>query len=264
MRTLLQTGQITCHDARGRRIDCTGSGQDADFKCGVPWPAPRFEVLDDAVLDRLTMLVWTRNANRAEFPLAWQEALDYIATMNRDQVFGSSDWRLPNRRELRSLMSHQTGNRLCRRGIPLSTYSADGTGRPRLRRSTRPMPGISIWKAHECFTAGRSSLSCYGPFEERGTPFSLLPAKPGVMTPRDNSSPVQDPDRTENSDQGCDGLNPVLRKQAVWSSTGSRTSAGAPRPTSPEDPRPGRKRSSSDRPQPTAGRGLFLAAAEHQ
>jgi hypothetical protein len=44
----------------------------------------------------------------AEFPLAWQEALDYIATMNRDNIFGSSDWRLPNRRELRSLMSHQS------------------------------------------------------------------------------------------------------------------------------------------------------------
>ncbi len=28
--------------------------------------------------------------------------------MNRNNVFGTSDWRLPNRRELRSLMSHQT------------------------------------------------------------------------------------------------------------------------------------------------------------
>lgn len=103
----LQTGQITCHDAKGRRIDCTGSGQDGDFKNGLSWPEPRFEILDDVVLDRLTRLTWTRNANTAEFPLAWQEALDYIARMNRDQVFGSSDWRLPNRRELRSLMSHQ-------------------------------------------------------------------------------------------------------------------------------------------------------------
>ena len=91
MSVCLQTGQITCHDARGRRIDCTGSGQDADFKSGLSWPAPRFEVLDDTVLDRLTRLVWTRNANMAEFPLAWREALDYIATMNRDRVFGSSD-----------------------------------------------------------------------------------------------------------------------------------------------------------------------------
>jgi len=77
MSAYLQTGQITCHDAGGRMIDCAGSGQDADFRSGVSWPAPRFELLDDVVLDRLTGLVWTRNANMAEFPLAWQEALDF-------------------------------------------------------------------------------------------------------------------------------------------------------------------------------------------
>jgi hypothetical protein len=108
MSACLQTGQITCHDAGGRTIDCAGTGQDGEFKSGVAWPAQRFEVLDNAVLDRLTGLVWTKNANRAEFPLAWQEALDHIATMNRDRISGSADWRLPNRRELRSLMSHQT------------------------------------------------------------------------------------------------------------------------------------------------------------
>jgi hypothetical protein len=118
MSTCLQTGQITCHDAMGGMIDCAGSGQDADFRSGVPWPAPRFEVLGDAVLDRLTRLVWARNANMAEFPLAWQEALDYIATMNRDNVFGSPDWRLPNRRELRSLMSHQTRKPALPQGHP--------------------------------------------------------------------------------------------------------------------------------------------------
>ena len=59
---ILQTGQITCHDTSGRMIDGDGSGQDADFRRGVFWPAPRFEVLDDAVLDRLTGLAWTRNA----------------------------------------------------------------------------------------------------------------------------------------------------------------------------------------------------------
>jgi hypothetical protein len=91
----------------GRMIDCAGSGQDAEFKRGASWPASRFEVLENAVLDRLTGLVWTKNAAITEFPLTWQEALDHIAAMNRDSVSGSSDWRLPNRRELRSLMSHQ-------------------------------------------------------------------------------------------------------------------------------------------------------------
>ena len=89
-------------------IDCAGSGQDADFRSGLPWPAPRFEVLADVVVDRMTGLVWTKNANMAEFPLAWKEALDYVATMNHDNIYNFQDWRLPNRHELRSLMSHQT------------------------------------------------------------------------------------------------------------------------------------------------------------
>jgi hypothetical protein len=107
MSAYLQTGQTTCHDAMGRMIDCAGSGQDAEFKRGASWPASRFEVRENAVLDRLTGLVWTKNAAIAEFPLTWQEALDHLAAMNRDSLSGSSDWRLPNRRELRSLMSHQ-------------------------------------------------------------------------------------------------------------------------------------------------------------
>ena len=59
-------------------------------------------------MDRLTGLVWCRSANLAEFPLTWQEALDFVATMDREQRFGQRDWRMPNRRELRSLLSLQT------------------------------------------------------------------------------------------------------------------------------------------------------------
>ena len=103
----LQTGQITCHDAAGNEIPCSGSGQDGELRKGFPWPIPRFEPEGDTVRDRLTGLVWTMDANIAKFPVAWQEALNYIVRMNRERTFGYSDWRLPNRRELRSLMSHQ-------------------------------------------------------------------------------------------------------------------------------------------------------------
>ncbi|NOY64523.1 MAG: DUF1566 domain-containing protein [Nitrospirae bacterium] len=104
----IQTGQVTCHDTAGREIPCPGSGQDGEFRKGVSWPRPRFRRKGQTVLDMLTGLVWTRNANLAEFPLLWQEALDFIKDMNRKGLFGFSDWRLPNRRELRSLISHQT------------------------------------------------------------------------------------------------------------------------------------------------------------
>lgn len=104
----IQTGQLTCNDVSGHEIPCEDSGQDAVFARGIPWPDPRFTLDKDTVLDRLTGLAWTRDANVAEFPLTWQEALEWIRNMNVEHASGFSDWRLPNRRELRSLVSHQT------------------------------------------------------------------------------------------------------------------------------------------------------------
>ena len=108
IRHILQTGQITCHDASGRAIDCADSGQDAEFAIGATWPTPRFAVHGELVEDRLTGLHWSRDANPAEFPLTWQEALEWIHDANRSRLFDRADWRLPNRRELRSLISHHT------------------------------------------------------------------------------------------------------------------------------------------------------------
>ncbi len=104
----IATGQKTCHDETGRQIECQRSGQDAEFQAGISWPEPRFIVNDECVDDRLTGLMWTRKANFADFPLQWIEALDFVREMNRQQVLGFSDWRLPNRRELRSLLDFQT------------------------------------------------------------------------------------------------------------------------------------------------------------
>ena len=104
----LQTGQRTCHEVSGDEISCQGSGQDAEFIKGIPWPPRRFEIANGTVVDRLTGLVWLQDANLAEYPLTWQEALEFVADMNHQHVLGYQDWRLPNRRELRSLVSHQT------------------------------------------------------------------------------------------------------------------------------------------------------------
>jgi len=107
MRGYIQTGQVSCHDTTGREIPCRGTGQDGAFRRGVEWPKSRFEEREGTVLDHLTGLVWTQNANLTEFPVTWQESLDTISSLNREEAFGCADWRLPNRRELRSLISHQ-------------------------------------------------------------------------------------------------------------------------------------------------------------
>lgn len=102
----LNTGQSLCHDADGQVMDCAGSGQDAEFSPGAAWPEPRFTVQDDVVRDNLTGLEWTRNALLPGFPLAWSEALDFVEELNGKNYGGHTDWRLPDRREMRSLISY--------------------------------------------------------------------------------------------------------------------------------------------------------------
>lgn len=70
---------------------------------------PRFLTVDDGLVrDTATGLIWPRRADAPTpdmaFPLAWTEALDAVAAMNAASTLGRSDWRLPNRRELLSLV----------------------------------------------------------------------------------------------------------------------------------------------------------------
>ena len=105
----LWTGLGGCWDASGRPMDCAGSGQDAEMRPGEPWPEPRFEIQgqgDGLVLDRATDLTWTREANFLGFPSPWAEALEAVRRMNAEAFLSHADWRMPNRRELRSLVSH--------------------------------------------------------------------------------------------------------------------------------------------------------------
>jgi hypothetical protein len=105
----LWTGLESCYDASGAPVDCTGTGQDAAHRPGLAWPEPRFEIADEGLVhDALTGLVWLRNANAAVFAIDWPEALDHVAAMNESGQLGHADWRLPNRRELRSLLSCAT------------------------------------------------------------------------------------------------------------------------------------------------------------
>lgn len=70
----------------------------------------RFETLTDVVYDRQTGLMWTRSAAVSDFPLSWEEALTFIKDMNNESRFGYSDWKLPDRRELFSIVSREAVN----------------------------------------------------------------------------------------------------------------------------------------------------------
>lgn len=105
------TGQTGCWDVSGMAISCANTGQDGDKLKGAAWPIPRFsDNGDQTVTDNLTGLAWTKNGNPAAAAKSWQDALSYIASLNSQNYLGHNDWRLPNRRELLSLVNRQQAN----------------------------------------------------------------------------------------------------------------------------------------------------------
>jgi hypothetical protein len=82
------------------------TGDDGDLEKGVFWPVPRFtDHGNGTITDNLTGLRWTINANLAGGTKTWQEALDYVKSINSGAGLGGyHDWRLPNRKELFSLI----------------------------------------------------------------------------------------------------------------------------------------------------------------
>lgn len=87
------------------------TGDDGDLEMGVEWPSPRFtDNGDGTVTDNLTGLVWLENAN-CFGTRNWTGALsdaNGLATGSCGLTDGSSagDWRLPNVREMQSLIDY--------------------------------------------------------------------------------------------------------------------------------------------------------------
>jgi hypothetical protein len=106
-----KTGQTTCYNAAGGVIACGSTGQDGALLKGVAWPNPRFITSTTGIVtDTLTGLIWLKNAN-CWGSQNWANALtnsNALATGQCGLTDGSSagDWRLPNVRELQSLVHY--------------------------------------------------------------------------------------------------------------------------------------------------------------
>lgn len=92
---LPSTGQDTCYNATGVIIDCTGTGQDGDKRAGAVLPERRFLDNDNGtVTDRLTGLVWLKDANCTETTLG---AFGNPEMLELAKATGQSSANLPER-----------------------------------------------------------------------------------------------------------------------------------------------------------------------
>lgn len=144
------TDQQLCYDAAGLPVACPGSGQDAAFPHPVSSLPQRFVAAGEGLVsDLATGLVWPRDAGLAGFPMPWTEALAFAARLAREGFCGRTDWRLPNRRELRSLVSYGQARPALPQGHPFVNVFA---GWHWTSTTAAPAPGYA-WYVH--FEGGR-------------------------------------------------------------------------------------------------------------
>ena len=93
------------------------SGDDGYIAAGIDWPDPRFaDNGDGTVTDNLTGLMWLKDGGCLK--KAWTSALNAIKDLNANSgaynclgyTADHSDWRLPNVREIESLVNYGTSN----------------------------------------------------------------------------------------------------------------------------------------------------------
>ena len=101
-------------------------GDNGALKQGVVWPDPRFtDNGDGTITDNLTQLIWMQNANCWE-GMPWSSALSNVAGLNSGSESCSgyngnhTDWRLPNFKELESLIDAEKYGPTLPSGHPFS------------------------------------------------------------------------------------------------------------------------------------------------
>ncbi len=105
------TGQTTCWDSNGNVIPCAGTGQDGELREGAP--LAYVDHGDGTVTDVNTGLMWEKLSHDGTVhddhnTYTWANAISgHVATLNSTNFAGHNDWRLPNVRELLSIVTYQ-------------------------------------------------------------------------------------------------------------------------------------------------------------
>lgn len=104
----LKTGQTLCYDAAGTLIPCAGTGQDGESQKGLA--RSYIDNGDGTITDDRTGLMWEKlsddgSIHDKDTAYTWLNAFSIkVASLNSASFAGFTDWRLPNRAELESIL----------------------------------------------------------------------------------------------------------------------------------------------------------------
>jgi hypothetical protein len=111
------TGQVSCWNTLGNPIDCAGTGHDGDIQAGAELS---YTDTGLTIIDNNTRLEWMKQDNNngadcasdpsyldMDCTFTWDGAFAFVATLNTNNHAGHSDWRMPNVKELQSIVNYQ-------------------------------------------------------------------------------------------------------------------------------------------------------------
>jgi uncharacterized protein DUF1566 len=105
------TGQTSCWNSAGVIIPCFGTGQDGDIQAGATLSYT--DNGDGTITDDNTNLVWEKKSDDGSIHdkdnlYTWDAAFEvHVAGLNAANFAGRNDWRLPNVKELQSIVDYE-------------------------------------------------------------------------------------------------------------------------------------------------------------
>jgi hypothetical protein len=115
-----ETGQTSCWDPLDTQapinpINCAGTGQDGEIRAG--YPVQFIDNGDGTITDTHTTLMWEKLSDDGD-PLhdydnasyQWYGAFQKLEQINDAAFAGHTDWRVPNIRELQTLLDYSSTN----------------------------------------------------------------------------------------------------------------------------------------------------------
>lgn len=105
------TGQTTCWNSSGTPIACPGTGHDGALQAGAT--LAYVDNGNGTITDANTGLQWEKLSDDGgmhdrDTTFTWDAAFTgHVATLNASNFAGHNDWRMPNVRELESIINHQ-------------------------------------------------------------------------------------------------------------------------------------------------------------